>query len=443
MHRKRPFSGKPLLASTLIATLGGVTLAGLLNGCTRQVEIEPLHTLQVSAVYNDEQIQLRFRYPTEQPSWYHQVLRYEDGRWVRYGNGDPDANPYQLYEDRISMMLDDGSVEGFDRFGGFMTVHQGLRTLPSAASREEVSTHPWLGEVLGRTDVRKFLPQSRDVAHASESSWDKPRDEAQLQALREQGVFIDLWQWRAHRSHPIGYADNGYILDYRHSAEGQGMFVTNWDTEREQPRWMFNAEQTGFHALEWGRLIARGYSQDDPYFLAEGHAIPFDPEHAWQEGDVIPQRLLREPTGSRAAIRADGRWADGYWDVRLTRSLKAPNPLDSKTLRDGGLYQVAFAVHEASGARWHHVSLPLSLGLEVPAEIRAQRVDGPLDEARADWHTVALIRPSQHINWQWLHSDHGGARRLGREPDTRVNDVHDPEGLERRMRLLDGRMQAR
>ncbi len=437
MRVERLFSGKVLLGIGVAA----VSATVLLSGCKRGFEVGPLPELQVAAVFNDEQIQIRYRYENDEPSWYHQVLRYEDGRWVRYGSGEPGEDPYRLYEDRISMMLDDGSVEGFDRFGGFMTVHQGMRSLADPIPAEQVRAHSWLGETLGRSDVRKFLPQSRDVQDPSEVNWDKVKGEAELAQMRADGVFLDLWQWRAHRSNPLGYADNGYVLEYRHSSDGQGMFVTNWDAQSETPRWMFDPEQVGHHALDWARLTARGYSQDDAYFLAESNAVPFDPNHQWQEGDVIPQRFLRSPEGSRGAIKADGRWQDGAWEVTLTRSLEAPNPLDSKTLRPGEVYNVSFAVHEASGARWHKVSLPLTLGLEANADIVARRVDGPLDGVELDWHTVRLISTNAHVDWQWLHSDHGGARRLADENEqTTVVEEHGPAGVERRLRLMDRRM---
>nr|WP_309544653.1 ethylbenzene dehydrogenase-related protein [Alkalilimnicola ehrlichii] len=409
------------------------------EGKYQRVEARP--TLQVAAVYDDEQFQLRYRFETDSPSWYHQVLRYEDGRWVRYGTSGPEGDPHGLYEDRISMMLDDGAVDGFGLYGGFMTAHQGMRTTYNEASPETVRQNAYLGQELGRSDVRKYIPQSRTTANPADVSWHHVRPVAELEQLRDEGVFIDLWQWRAHRSNPLGYADNGYILEYRHSSEGQGMYTSNWDEETEQPLWMFDAEQTGFHALDWERLIEQGYGQDDFYYLAEGHAVPFDPNHDWQEGDVIPQRLLRTPSGSRGAIEADGRWHDGAWEVRLTRSLEAPNPQDSKTLTDGQIYNVAFAVHQATGQRWHHISLPqkLSLGAEAEADIVARRVDGPLDEAEADWAEIPLVEPGL-ITWQWLNSQHPGSNLLQRT-DMSVRQMHTIEFLEQRLRRVDRRLE--
>lgn len=387
-------------------------------------------TLRVAATFDDERIRIHYEYPTEEPSWYHQYWVYEDGEWVRYGSGvGPDE--HGLYEDRISMMLDDGSVDGFDRYGGWMTAHDGMRTLTSEVDADAVRAHPKLGKELGRSDVRKYIPQSRTTEDPAGMSWDAIRDDDELAALQDDGVFLDLWQWRAHRSHPMGVADNGYVLHYRLSSEGRGMFTTNWDDDAGQPAWMLDPEVTGKRALVWDRLIAREYTQDDPYYISEDNAVAFDPDHDWQEGDVIPQRFLREPSGSRGAIQAEGGYEEGAWRVRLTRTLEAPNPLDSTSLQEGGLYNVAFAVHTGQvGARWHQVSLPQTLGLGVEeADIVATRVDDvtAVDDDQLAWTELQVLYPGQ-ATWQWLNSDHPGAAEV-REGEIGIHDEHTPDEL--------------
>ncbi|MCC5812142.1 MAG: hypothetical protein JJU06_17430 [Ectothiorhodospiraceae bacterium] len=386
--------------------------------------------LKVAVLYNDSHVQIRYEYPTDRPSWYHQVWKYEDGEWVRYGSGGRGPDQHGLYEDRISMMLDDGSVDGFDRYGGWMLAHEGMRTLGSAADADAVREHPKLGRDMGRSDVRKYLPGTRD-AEPEETSWDRVKDDETLRALQENGYFLDLWQWRAHRSHPVGHADNGYVLHYRLSSEGRGMYTDNWNDDAGQPAYMLDPGKTGKRALRWEKLLERGYSQDDAYFISEDNATAFDPDHDWQEGDVIPQRFLRQPEGSRGAISAGGRYQDGAWRIRLTRTLESPNPLDSKALEPGGSYTVAFAVHSGGvGARWHRVSLPqsLSLGDDGDADIQATRVEGNLDEAGAEWTDIPLVYPGQ-VTWQWLHGDHHPGSPLVRQGALGVRDMHDTQQL--------------
>lgn len=422
----------PAITEPAAAGSGGEPVA---VDSARNIYIPPEETLQrtlrVGAVYNDDAIQIRYEYAVDEPSWYHQYWIREDGEWVRHGTGGPEPDPHGLYEDRISMMLDDGDV-GLARYGGFMTSHEGVRSLTSAVTPEAVEAHPHLGERLGRSDVRKYIHQSRR-GERGEAAWDAVKDSDELEALRDEGVFIDLWQWRAHRSNPHGYGDNGYILEYRHSSGGRGMYTDNQDEATGGPAWMYDPDAAGFRALDADALRDGAYGQDDLYYLHEDHAVPYDPDHAWEDGDALPHRLLREPEGSRGAIRADGRWEDGVWRVRLTRSLEAPDPRDSHALEDGETYAVAFAVHEARGQRWHRVSLPQTLGLGVKdAEITARRVDGDLDEAAVDWQEVTLIYPGQ-MTWQWVNSpDHPGSVFVQRGGHS-LWEQHEPEELLQRI----------
>lgn len=351
--------------------------------------------LQVAGYFDDEDIHLWFRFPTDNPSWYHQYLVFEEGEWVRYGSGADGPDTHGLYEDRIAVMWGDGSVDGFAEMGGYVTVHQGMRGTRSEVDSDQVREHPYLGGELGRSDVRKFIRESRDE-DADQPAWAAVRSPEELMELREKGQFLDLWQWRAHRSNPVGYADNGYVLDYRHSSEGRSMYTNNVDRETGLPAKMFDPEKTGLKALRFEKLMDQGYGQEDFYYLAESFAVPFDPDHEWQEGDALPHRLLREPDGSRGAIRAEGVYSDGAWLVHLTRSLESPNALDSLSFVPGEVYDVAFSVHtDSTGALHHLVSMPLTIGFEAEAEIRLDRV-GEGEEKSPDqleWHTIALFDP--------------------------------------------------
>jgi len=412
------------------------TSAPLLVDYDRNVYIPNLddlvRTLEVAFVYNSDSIQVRYRYATDTPSWYHQYLIYENGDWVRYGGGGAGPDPHGLYEDRISMQLDDGSVDGFAQLGGFVTIHPGMRTLTNEASGDDVASHPYLGDELGRDDVRKFIPESREGDMEEGEQWHQTRGPDEIDRLRDDGVFLDLWQWRSHRSNPLGYADNGYVLEYRHGSEGTGMYTDNRDDEG-RPRYMFDPEITGRLALRKDSLIDRHYGQDDPYFIFEGNAVPFDPDHDWQEGDAIPQRFLQEPEGSRGALKADGYWEDGAWHLSVTRTLEAPDPRDSKALEEGGTYHVAFAVHaDGSGARWHYVSVPYALGIGdtdgASPTLRASHTDGPLQDADVEWTEIPVFYPGQ-VDYSWLLSpDHPG-HYFVQEGEMHMLQIHQIERL--------------
>lgn len=354
----------------------------------------PSYTLQVAVVYNDDELQIRFVHRNPKPIWYHQYLVYENGTWVRYGSGGDGPDEHGLYEDRIAVMWDDGSVRGFSQTGGFVTVHQGVRTTRSEVPPETVREHPYIGGELGESGVHKFIVESREDDGNPNNLWKNIRPKDEILEMRQQGIFLDLWQWRAHRSHPVGYADNGYVLEHRHGSAGRSTYRNNVDPDTGLPERMFDPNKTGMRALRFEKLIARGYGQDDPYFITEADSIPFDPDHNWQEGDAIPHRLLRRPEGSRGAIRASGGYEAGAWRIQLTRALQAPDSLDSKSFEPGKIYYVAFSVHTGgTGGRHHWIAMPLTFSLDQQTEIQAQYVSGNLDNADAEWSTVVLMDP--------------------------------------------------
>ncbi|QEM81681.1 ethylbenzene dehydrogenase-related protein [Halomonas binhaiensis] len=382
--------------------------------------------LQVQAAYNDTQIFIRYRWPAKRPHIYHDMLRYEDGKWIRHGDSTPGPNPEGVYEDRIAMLLDDGSVPEFGRYGGYITIGDQMRFFSNSASSEEVAQHPYLGQKMGHQDVRKYLPATRN----DQNDWRSVVDSKLLAAQREAGYFLDLWHWRAGRSNPIGSSDDQWVGEYRNSDEGAGPYTTNWDSDNNRPLWMFNPQTTGQRALRWEDVISDQVDFDSFYYLSENIATDFDPSHQWQNGDVIPRRLLRPPQESRGNISVHGqaRWGKGFWDVTLVRDMDTGNPLDDKILKEQGLYDIGIAVYRnATGSRWHYVSLPHSLGLGRKADIQATVFSGSSPTWGNAWFKMTLFYPGQ-VSWPLLTSTaHAGAKDIAE--GTPVRARHSEEQL--------------
>jgi hypothetical protein len=398
------------IVAGMLAALATAGLAGAEAGKRRNVEIpqELTTELRVKAAYNDSHAFFRFEWATDTPSISHDYIYREGGQWRTTPGSMPGVHPLKLYEDRVSFLLDDGSVRYFETAGGFVTVHEEMRYLSNQASAEEVQKHPYLGGTLKVRDVRKYLSETR-----RERDWRTVRSPEELAALKKAGVFLDLWMWRSHRGGPLGYVDDTYVMDYRLSDAGQGAFTDNWDAEKRQPRFMFNPDKAGFAALAWDDVRNRRLTQDDRFYLATDFARPFDPTREWKDGDAIPRRLLRAPEGSRGDITGSGVWKDGQWTVEMKRALDTGQP-DDKALRDGQRYTIAFAVHKNfTGSRWHHVSHPQTLGMGTQADLEARRFQGerpPWDAI--PWTPITLFYPGQ-ITWDFLISEeHEGARRL-------------------------------
>lgn len=390
-HQKNHTPTRP--AATLLLLTATAYLAHAHPGSPSSEQTPGI--LHIAGHITDEDVIIHFRFPTDSPSWYHQYWIRRGDAWVRYGSGTNGPDEHGFYEDRISIMWCDGSVADFSTLGGFTTVHPGMRHTRSQADPDDVRNHPHLGDQLGRTDVRKFIRESRDPS-ADGPLWKNILPPDELMELRQTGRFLDLWQWRAHRSNPVGFADNGYILEYRLNSQGRPMFTTNQNPETGEPLMMFDPEKTGFRALRLEKLTAKKYSQQDLYYLKKSTATPYDPDHPWTEGDAIPQRLLQQPDGSRGAIRARGEYTDGAWHVRLTRTLESPNPLDSLEFQRGKTYTAAFSVHTGGvGGGDHLVSMPVTIGFGTNATIR-------LD------HHPQNAPEASNLNWQKLHLFHPG-----------------------------------
>jgi len=366
--------------------------------------------LQVQAAYNDTTMFFRYRWPSARAGIFHDVLRYEEGKWVTEGNPVPGSQADGMHEDRVAMMLDDGSVPEFGRYGGYITIGAGVAGLTDEAPKE----------------VTKYLPKTRNRLGQWE---DMAPDETQAK-LRKAGYFLDLWHWRGGRSNPVGQADDQFIGAEREGDKGSSSFSTNWDGKQKQPRVMFDSAATGFKALSWDDVRAGKVSQDSVYTLMEGQAVPFDPDAGWKNGDVLPRRILRPATASRGDIGVVGRghWADGYWDVTLSRALDTGNPLDDKILREHGTYDVAFAIHRnATGGRWHYVSLPQRLGLTHEGDVVAKKFAGELPQWTDAWTQITLFYPGQ-VTWPMLNSErHAGAKNIARGVPVKFR--HSPQQL--------------
>ena len=367
--------------------------------------------LEVQAAYNGQDMFFRYRWPSPTPGIFHDVLRFKGGKWEVEGRAVPGSQPDGLHEDRVAMMLDDGSIPEFSRYGGYITVGRRLAGFSDEVSGKEVAAHPYLGGKLKQDEPTKYLPATRKNI----DDWSSVVGEDELKAQRAAGYFLDLWHWRANRSNPVDLSDDQLVAEARLSDTGKSAYATNWDGEKKLPRLMFDAAKAGHAALKWDDIKAGKITQDAAYALREDLAAPFDPAATWREGDTLPRRIVRPADASRADIKVAGkaRWTNGFWDVTLSRKMDTGNRLEDKILADRGVYHVAFAVHrKATGGRWHYVSLPVSLGIGRDAELNAVRFEGTTPTWSQPAKAVTLFYPGQ-VSWAHVNSaKHPGADKV-------------------------------
>ncbi len=330
--------------------------------------------LKFQVAYDKDDAYFRFQWKTlnDYPGYAHPYLRFDGKEWHQFGYPKldevvQDGEQPGIYEDRMSMMIDDGSVADFQNQGCWVTCHNGERDNPDRPSTEDVKANP-LFKALKKKDVRKYLPSTRTDG----TSWDKGKTLEEIAKIKAAGGFLDLMQWRAHRSNPVGMADDFYVLEYRNSDAGKNPFSKNVDKKTHQPKYMFDEKVFGKKSV-----VFEDIRKMPTTLIREKNAVPFDPNAGWKEGDLIPEYIVsREDSKGSAADnnRAKGVWKDGVWTVVWARPLGLANP-DDKALKDGGVYTFGFATHDDNiTTRGHFVSFPIQVGFGAKAAIEATKL---------------------------------------------------------------------
>lgn len=331
--------------------------------------------LKVQVAYDDQNAYFRLQWKTNRdgPGDVYPYYRYDGKEWKAYGAPRLSAPAYKgeqpaVYEDRMSMLIDDGAVPNFAAQGCWLTCHAGERDNPKQPTTAEVQANA-LYAAIKRNDVRKYLPSTRTDALAS---WDKGRSVEEIEKIKAAGGFLDLIQWRAHRSNPVGMADDGYVLEWRNFDAGANPFGSNMDAKTKQPRYMFDEKKSGKRAFSEADLPKSG-----GVLLREQNAVAFDPSAGWKAGDLLPQYYVSADAakGSGADNKyAKGVWQNGMWTLVWARPLNLSNP-DDKALKEGKVYNFGFAVHDDNiTTRGHQVSFPVTVGFGAKATIEATKL---------------------------------------------------------------------
>jgi len=330
----------------------------------------------VQAAHDTEYVYFRFQWKTNlnREGRMHDYVRFDGKVWKWYGHDRNDkavrsGDQPALYEDRFSIMLDDGKIPLFAQQGCWLTCHDGMRDTRNQVVGDPVKKHPLFSDAKYDADIRKYLASTRTDAAAS---WDKTKLREEIEKIKAAGGFLDLMQWRVNRSGPAGMADDGYVLEYRNFDQGKNPFSWNINRSTMTPLFMFDTAKVGGKAL---RAEDIGNPAKPGAIIKETNAVPFDPNADWKEGDILPGRLLSRTDASGSAADNDavyGTWKDGTYTLVWRRKLDSGHPGDDKIMKVGSKYTVGFAIHDDNvTTRFHHVSFPRTLGIGVDADIKA------------------------------------------------------------------------
>ncbi len=340
----------------------------------------PSVDLHIQVAYDDQNAYFRYQWETQmnRAGQMHDYMRYDGEKWAFYGGPRSEEAVREgkeppLYEDRLTMMIDDGSVPMFAEQGCWLTCHTNMRDTGEQPSRAEIAANPVLGtDGLNKHDIRKYLPLTRTDDMAT---WNATKTAEEIAAMREQGQFVDLMQWRAARSAPVGMADDGYVLEYRLFDDGKKMFSWNVDKKTMTPKYMFDPAKVGMVAITTEDIG----DPSKPYaIIKEENAVPYDPAAGFKAGDVLPGRLLSTQVSGSAGDNnnVQSEWKDGVWTVVWTRKLNTGHPLDDKVLEIGKAYTFGLAIHDDNTTtRFHYVGFPFTIGFGASGDIKATKVE--------------------------------------------------------------------
>lgn len=187
--------------------------------------------------------------------------------------GDKKMDPKN--EMKLTVMFDEGKVEGANLNGCWATCHEDLRTMPDASA--DAKGHA-KAKALGWSDgVTKYLKESRtglEMSAKPRGGWDKLKSDADIEAALKEGKFMDLIQVRSAKGEK---AVDGYVLDSRHMDGGKSL--VKGEAKKEGNHWVVSIERElaglgkGDHTIAEGKLYNLGFAIHDDYTNARFHHV--------------------------------------------------------------------------------------------------------------------------------------------------------------------------
>ncbi len=235
------------------------------------------------AIYTDEEIYFWF-------TWKDATLSVTKGAWKFDGQK---WTPQAGDEDRLSLLFEISRINNFATKGCAVTCH-----------------------------VPQGAPNAKDGKFGTQSEAEKG----------------DLWHWKAARSDPAGYADDGWLTKFsadktgRRTDAGKGGDKRNMTEDKSKPRYMLApGKKLGKHGI----------------LLAED-AVEITDDSVFKPGDVVTARMPVKAEGSYGDVKAVSRWADGAWTLMLSRKLNTGYE-DDVAFDPRKKYNFAMALFDDSG----------------------------------------------------------------------------------------------
>jgi len=149
--------------------------------------------------------------------------------------------------------------------------------------------------------------------------WSMEPEPANLSVYADKPYKADIWFWKAGRTDPVGYADDKHQIL----------------SKTKIPKSVKILSKSG-HVFYLSRRGDLGSSAYEAHIYSE------------YKGDTLGRFTNRQPTGSRADVRAKGQWKHGKWTVEFRRSLNTGHP-DDIQFETTGSYFFGISRYEVAG----------------------------------------------------------------------------------------------
>jgi hypothetical protein len=207
-----------------------------------------------------------------------------------------------------------------------------------------------LGLVFEINRIDKFATKGCAVMCHNESKNEKDWYYAVSSAKEK----ADMWHWKAVRSNPVGYAEDGYVAfnatkepeKGRKRDAGSGTKAKNNRTkDKSGPAYMQDPSK----------------SASIPGTLLVAQAVEIKNHTGFKDGDEIPGYMLQTSwKDSFADVKAKGAWQNGKWTVMMSRKLNTGYDDDTQ-FNTRKKYPFSLAVFDNSGEHDSYNAEPLKL----------------------------------------------------------------------------------
>lgn len=150
--------------------------------------------------------------------------------------------------------------------------------------------------------------------------WNMSPYAVDLRLHGERDYLADIWFWKAQRTDPLGYADD------------KMQSYTSFRVARDASPLRSDSGRLFY-------LTRRGDNGRAAY------ASEFYPQ---QRAPRMPRYRLQQPQGSRADVRAKGKWMNGYWYIEFARQLQTGQE-DDLQFEPGARYSFGVSRYELAG----------------------------------------------------------------------------------------------